>query len=93
LSKKLKKFEESTVSKSKFTDTTATAVSVAEKLLSAKDSTQIMPRFELNSFSLRSEDNILSFSPQEAAHLIAKPPARICRGAGNGIDGEHAASS
>ena len=31
-----------------------------------------MPRFELNLFSLRSEDNILSFSPQESVwpHLI-----------------------
>jgi hypothetical protein len=39
-----------------------------------------MPRFALNLFSLRSEDNILSFSPQNAAHLIAKPPAAFAGG-------------
>jgi hypothetical protein len=51
-----------------------------------------MPRFAHSELSPRREDNILSFSPQEAALLIAKPQAGICPGTGNGIDGEHAAS-
>jgi hypothetical protein len=56
----------------------------------------ILPRFKLiiyrHGFIARGEDKILSSGPQEAAHLIAKLQAGICRGTGNGIDGEHAAS-
>jgi hypothetical protein len=44
--------------------------------------------------SHRGEDDILSSDPREAAHpiAIAKLQASICRGTGNGIDGENATS-
>src|SRR5882724_2869688 len=49
--------------------------------------------FIATALSLRGENNILSSSPQEAAHLIAKLQAGICRrDRHNGIEGEHAAS-
>jgi len=38
--------------------------------------------FIATALSLRGEDIILSSSPQEAAHLIAKLQAGICRGSG-----------
>jgi hypothetical protein len=46
--------------------------------------------FIATALSLLGENNILSSTPQEAAHLFAK--AGICRGTANGIDGEYAAS-
>jgi hypothetical protein len=57
----------------------------------------ILPRFKpivyCHGLSPRGEDKILPSSPLEAAHLIAKLQAGICRGrTGNEIDGEHAAS-
>src|SRR5713226_10345403 len=47
--------------------------------------------FIATALSPRGEDKILSSSPQEAAHLIAKLQAGICRRrTGNEIDGEAA---
>jgi len=49
--------------------------------------------FIATALTLRGENNILSSNPQEAAHLIAKLQAGICRrDRHNGIEGEHAAS-
>jgi hypothetical protein len=57
----------------------------------------ILPRFELivygHGLPPRGEDEILSSNPQEAAHLIAKLQAGVCRRrTGNELDGEQAAS-
>jgi hypothetical protein len=60
--------------------------SAAEKLLTAKNSTQIMPRFELNLFSLRIEDNILSFR-------AAGSGASDCKTAGRHMPGGQAMES